>query len=406
MWTYNWGIVQADNSVTNWVTGPSGNDIVHAFKMFPSSQCTTASRFHETTTQLWQGPKDSGTLLKQIDTNYGRSVSMGSADAYAYEANAAPTDIKTTVYPANKVSLVHRDYDSAFGTSGPMLGNVVSEKFYDWGLGSPGPLLRETDTVYQWQKDSAYLSANLIDLPASTVVISPTAASNTKSSCPVNPTTSVACTSETDYSYDEAAPQAHLGTPPTGTLVSPSSASRGNLTTTNEWLSASSNFISSKNVWFDTGMLAQTTDPLGHTTSYNYDPSETYAVKTCNPKNQCVYGSYDFNTGSLMTFTDVNGSAAGDAAHTTSYNYETFTARLASALRPPDPGNDNARAQTSFNYSDVTNPTVFPLIVTRTRPVTAVLTDSSTTTFDGLGRSYKTEHAMPSGSPANSSHHL
>jgi hypothetical protein len=54
------------------------------------------------------------------------------------------------------------------------------------GQGAPGALLRETDLVYQWQKDSRYLTANMLDLLASTVVISPVAASHIKSNCPVS----------------------------------------------------------------------------------------------------------------------------------------------------------------------------------------------------------------------------
>ena len=42
----------------------------------------------------------------------------------------------------------------------PIFGNMVRELEYDWGQGAPGALLRETDTVYQWQKNSAYLTAH------------------------------------------------------------------------------------------------------------------------------------------------------------------------------------------------------------------------------------------------------
>ncbi|MGE5321327.1 MAG: hypothetical protein ACM3SW_00600, partial [Actinomycetota bacterium] len=402
-WTYHWGAVQPDNSVTNWVTDPAGNDTVHTFKAVASTQCfgtgslETGPALHEVTAQYWQGPKDTGTLLKQVDTTYARATMMTDNTGFYHEANVVPTDIQTTLHPSGKVSLVHKDYDSAFGT-GPTLGSVISEKVYDWGTNGHGPLLRETDTVYQWEKDSAYLAANLLDLPASTVIVSGSAADNTKKlACPVTPSNSAACAAETDFAYDEVLPLPHLGTPPSGSLVSPPNAVRGNLTTVSKWLDTTNSFVSSQNTWFDTGMLATTTDPMGHTTTYSYDPTDTYVTRTCNAKSQCVYGGYDFNTGLLTSFTDANGSAPGDPAHTTNYVYDSATARLSTATLPPDPS--GGQAQTTFSYSDLTTPNVFPITATRTRPVTGALTDSVTTTFDGLGRPYKADHAMPSGPP-------
>ena len=117
--------------------------------------------------------------------------------------DVVPNSIQTTVYPSGKVSQ-KPPYYHRLGTGRPISGTVATEQDYDWGA-SPGPLLRETDTVYQWQKNSAYLTANLLDLPASVVVISPNSASNTRSGCPINASGGTAsCMAETDYAYDEA----------------------------------------------------------------------------------------------------------------------------------------------------------------------------------------------------------
>src|SRR5438874_12368178 len=74
------------------------------------------------------------------------------------------------MYTSCKVNLVTLAYDSGMGANAPGFGNVTEQKEYDWGAGVTGPLLRETDTTYQWQLDSSYLTAHLVDLPASVVV--------------------------------------------------------------------------------------------------------------------------------------------------------------------------------------------------------------------------------------------
>ena len=135
-----------------------------------------------------------------MDTTYS---STGTTNTFA-------TDVITTIYPSGKVKKVHHDPDPGLGTGLPIFGNVVKELEYDWGQGTPGSLLRETDTVYQWQKadgsgNRPYLTAHLLDLPASKVIISPSPAANVKTSCPVTVTTTANCAAETDYSYDEAA---------------------------------------------------------------------------------------------------------------------------------------------------------------------------------------------------------
>src|SRR5437773_7135184 len=101
----------------------------------------------------------------------------------------------------------------------------------------------------------------------------------------------------------------------------------------------------------------------------------------------------------LASFTDANGSAMangnspGDAAHTSNYSYDAMF-RLASALAPPDPSNNGARAQISFQYSAANS---FPLSVQRQKTITSTMSDISTAYFDGLARPYQAQHVTPSG---------
>ena len=67
-------------------------------------------------------------------------------------------------------------------------GKAVATREYDWGANAPGPLLRQTQTTYQWQASSAYLAANMLNLPATVKVLD--GAGN--------------LCAETDYFYDEA----------------------------------------------------------------------------------------------------------------------------------------------------------------------------------------------------------
>jgi hypothetical protein len=192
VWKYHWLVAQSnpiDNNgtYTNVVTDPLNNDTVHVFT-------DLKGEFYETRTQVYQGSYTAGTLLKQIDTTY--QASIASPDG---AQSTLPIKVQTTIFPSGKVSSVEKTYDAGItvptGTSCPLCdpadsyGKVLTEKVYDWGQGAPGALLRETDTSYEWQVNSAYLTAHLIDLPASVVI-------KDGAGCAL---------AETDYTYDEAA---------------------------------------------------------------------------------------------------------------------------------------------------------------------------------------------------------
>src|SRR5205823_1181669 len=239
-----------------------------------------------------------------------------------------------------------------------------------------------------------YPTARLLDLPSSVVV-------KDGSGCTVAKTT---------FGYDESGYlQTYTGTVPAGSHVAPPYAVRGNQTSVNRYLwnlttgscaaVPAQPSVVSHTSWYDTGEVYQQMDPLGHTTTHSYDSTYAgaYSTKTCNALNQCVSGTYDFNTGVLTSFTDANGSTMasgntpGDAAHTSNYGYD-FMFRLTSGLAPPDPNNNGARAQTSFQYSAANS---FPLSVQRQKTITSSMNDVSTAWFDGLARPYQAHHVTP-----------
>ena len=96
--------------------------------------------------------------------------------------------------------------------------------------------------------------------------------------------------------------------------------------------------------------------------------------------------------------TQASGNAQGDAAHTTTYQYdELFRPTKSIAPADPDPANGGAQAQTTLTYSDLAAPNTFPWTLTLQKTITTALSDSATSSYDGLGRVFQTQHALPNG---------
>jgi RHS repeat-associated protein len=388
IWHYSWGTV-VNSIISNTVTDPLNNDTVHVFTALDGTGLGECG-FFETRTQSYQGTGGSRQLLQQVDTTYSKAFFNPETAVGTGLGDVVPISIQTAIYPSGKVNLVQKTYAPPTVAGGPISGSVATEKVYDWGQGTPGTLLKEIDTTYQWQGNSSYRTANMLDLPSSVIIRD---GSGNR-------------VSETDYSYDEptylrvptpAVTTQHNATPPAGV--------RGNLTTVSRWLNTTNSFIPSHTYWYDTGEAYQSIDALGHTTTHSYDPAYVgaYATQTCSPQTgavtHCLSGTYDFNTGVLTSLTNENataqssGNTPGDGPHTSNYTYD-YMFRIMSAQAPPDPANAGARAQTGLGFSA---PNAFPLSVQQTKSVTTSLSDSATNFFDGLGRSYKGQHSLPNG---------
>src|SRR5260370_10691823 len=244
-WTYCY------NTPTNFntVTDPLGNDTVHSPTMI------------DTVVKHYQGSYSSNNLLNEVDTTY---LNTG------YGATVIPVSIQTTL--GGKVNKRTIAYDAGFtyfdsrGNHWMPYGSVMSVTDYDYGSGSPGSVLRQTNTTYSWQSGShapTYLSENILRLPVSVIV---TDGTNT-------------C-AETDYTYDDSArlfssniTTQHQAAP--GTL-------RGHLSSTTRKVSATPcqanatwTSLTSYTNMYDTHEIYQTIDPRSDTTRYGY--SSTYA---------------------------------------------------------------------------------------------------------------------------------
>lgn len=160
------------------VTDPDLNDTVHTFSAF-NGPCS----LFETKTQYFQGSQSSGHLLKTVDTQYQWVVDpFETLDPNGIPAatNVFPKII-TTTWPSGKVSKIEKDYDTYLVYKDPVngwrtgsYGNVIEEREFDYGNGTPGPLLRRTDYTYRAFDGSplasSYLSANLVNLVGSVTV--------------------------------------------------------------------------------------------------------------------------------------------------------------------------------------------------------------------------------------------
>lgn len=371
-WIYTWG-AWSGSTVTNVVTDPLNNDVVH---VFTSLGGTASCSPYETASKSYSGlSTGGGQLLREVDTTYSYGGVDGDTNSWATQvANVVPTNITTSEYPSGIVTATTKSYDAGYGTNAPIFGNVTSESVYDWGSGAHGALLKTTATTYNFQINSSYLDGNLPDLPTSIVV-----SNGAGYKC-----------AETDYTYDNSSYlTASNVTTQHGAPLGPV---RGNLSSTTRQLSsipcqvgATWSPVTSYTNMYDTGEVYQSIDPLGHATTYSYSSTfdGAYPTTITNALSQSTTKNYDFSTGLLTSVTDPNQAS-------TSFSYDSMFRR--SEVAYPDGGS------TSYCYTDLGGLTCqqssappYDVVVTKAISSSPVLNETSTTVLDGLGRISQTQ---------------
>ena len=352
-WSYSGGLV----------TDPDGNQTVHTITDLGG--CS----FYETQTQWFQGSSTTGTLLKTVKTDYSSSQNPYWQFLFpAPQVNVFPIRI-TTIWPNGKTTKVETDYDANFHSVNSQTfsyGQVTAVREYDFGTSAntPGPLLRTTTNTYQSVVNSAYLTANLLDLVSTTTVTDGSGAQVGK----------------TTYTYDGNTLQAS-GITTQHDNAKANATARGNPTSVCKWLNTTGGNLCTATRFYDTGLPSQVTDAAGNTTTRSY--SSTYAgayvtqtnlPDTTSPilTHHVITGAYDFNTGQLASSTDQNGQNS-------SFSYDPL-GRITGATFP-DGG------QTTFNYAD----TALASFVERQQKITNSLTNIFRVTFDGLARRKQTQ---------------
>ena len=370
-WTY-----AAGGGAGAQVTDPDGNEIQYTFT--DESAGGLACIYYETERQYLQNESGTLTSIKTVNTQY---TAVQSYD-YRGWAAAFPTNATTTWSATGQAWKETTSYDSGFsataylcaGPSGawycqdktmqPIFGKAVSQSVDDYS----GGLLRNTATSYEWQSNSAYLAANLLNTPSQVTV------------------TGSSGESQTNYTYDEServglssGVSTMLGAPPTSGVY-------GHVTTTTQWLNIGGTSPNSYTYWQNDGEIDHTVDPKGNTTSYKYSDAYdgAYRTRTTNALGQSVSAAYDFNTGLETSFTDANNQ-------TTNYGYDAMN-RLTSVSDPDD-------GHTSYTY----DPSGYPdnSVLTQTLMCGGEAncpagepsgqTEKTLDVYDGFGRPSETE---------------
>jgi RHS repeat-associated protein len=376
-WTYNYD--GADGTVK--VTDPLMNEVIHTIAApISGAPCS----LYDVQADVYQGSAASGKLLQTTATQYQGVASpyngLDGSSAFV-AANVVQTQV-TTTWPAGKSSRMVFTYDKGVATpstSQPIvLGALLQKDKYDYS----GALARSTIYHYKWQDDPNFLNANQLGATASTVVQDAAGHQLAK----------------TTYGYDEST-LADSGFTSTNHAPAPGPV-RGNVTSTGRWLDTTDSMVTSTATYFDTGMPATSTDPLGNTASMTYSPTYlgTYLTQSRSPDTtmpetgsptviHAVSVLYDYNTGLPTQTTDENGNKS-------TLSYDNMHRPL---IANSADGGQTTRCYGTWNSSGqcVSDPTTVE--IRRTVDLTAGTFNDLIVRADGLDRVIHSEETTAGG---------
>ncbi len=372
-WTYTYD----STAGTVKVTDPMSNETVHSIAA-PISNAPCS--FYDVQVQTYQGSAAPEHLLTTVTSQYQGVVSPYN-DTTALAANVVVTRVTTTL-PGGKSSKVEDTFDAGVTTAGSSVPVVLGERLRTDQYDFAGTLIRSTVQHYKWQDDANFLNANLLGTVTSTII-------QDAGGHPL---------AKTALAYDETTPIATgLNDPSHGAAPGPV---RGNLTSTAKWRNTTDTMIRSTTTYFDTGLPANTTAPLGQVTSVTYSPDSFYTYPTQvtapdtrmpdagSPLIHHVSSSvYDLNTGLITQTTDENGNV-------TTFTFDNLHRPL--TVNTPD-GGQTRYCYGTFNSSNVCVPDTINIEVRRKSDLTAGTFDDQLSRHDGLGRVVHTEHVTAGG---------
>ena len=347
------------------VTDPMMNDTVYVGGAF--GQNGTTQEIH------YQGPASAGQVLKSV--NHCRRFQEGSltgTGASAIYPFAYPFVLSSTIDCGTMTTLdnglvatVTQTFDlpsivgdpigqQGDGTASLSMGIPLTTTETDYGASMPGPVLRNTTILYQWETNSAYKDANLIDLPASVFI---TDGNGTQ-------------LSQTTYGYDE-----NNGSPQ-GVFGERTSTSIGGVKTTT--------------VYNGQGMMTDTYDGnstaggAGNHINAVYDSTGLFVSSVTQSTTSGIQHvdqySFDANTGAMTSHTDANHNE-------TLYLYNDSLGRLTEVRSP-----DNGDVHISYN-GDPSPPKVTVTTAMQSTTPSMIVTRL----YDGLGRVTQTQLNAPEG---------
>jgi YD repeat-containing protein len=311
-------------------------------------------------------------LLRTIHSDYSQIVALNCENLKIRETVTLDNGLVT------KTELDPTTYQGQLaggsGTTTACSPNYIEKREFDYGAGSPGPLLRKTHMTWGFSTPNVPFgnrkTAEQIYNGAGTLI------------------------AQTTYEYDNytqglAASGATQHDPAFGTNYT----TRGNVTAVNRWRSTDGATLTTRMQYDDAGNVLSTTDPLGHNTSTSY--GDVWGNSTCAPTGGSAAAyptqvtdsaghitkqSYNSCTGTVATATDPNNQV-------TSFAYD-LADRL-TQVNFPDLG------RTSTCFSEVSGGSCYsssyPLKIQRTQKITSSLNKVSTSVLDGLARVIQTQ---------------
>jgi len=226
MWTY--ARSGSGSAWTTTITDPSSaaNQSVINFQ-----EESTQQNFYETERQVYTGLSTSGTLLKTLITCYNGSTP--NCNSTAITLPITHRTITDQLPGAGLQCKYNYDYNS--------FGLLTEEDDYDFGIGAPGPLIREQTDTFKGVGNAQARQVSTIHDGSAHVI------------------------SQTTFNYDETPVVATTGTPQ---HISVGSA-RANVTSIVSLVGGTQTLKQVRTI-FDTGNIQTVTDVNGAQTSYNY----------------------------------------------------------------------------------------------------------------------------------------
>lgn len=387
-WQYSYGHpTGSTNAYSNTITDPTGAYVVYSYQSISTSGCTNVEQNHKVYSS-------SSALLRTVTTSY-QSVADPQAElnsGYWLQAAAILPNSNTTTLDSGQSTTTSMSYDGGFVDAQPVctntaggitcqsgytispqnvtLGRKIDENISDYS----GTLLRDVKTSYQWQSNSSYSTANILDAPCLITTYGPGSLPS-QTSCTPPPVQSNQA-AQTIYGYDEnnGSPQGVFG----------------NNTSVTRWLNTGAS-TKTQTIYNSQSMPKTTIDANLNNTQITYDSTGLFPKQIQYPSTNGVshieQPAYDANTGLLTSYTDQNGNK-------TSYSYDS--AYRITSVNYPDGGS------TTYCYTDIGGITCSasspPYQRVTTRSASPDPNVQTTAVYDGLGRVFQTQlNSDPSG---------
>lgn len=339
---------------------PAGDMEQHVFQTLQSPARSSVP--YETSVSYFKGSGSTATLLKSVTKDY-------AGEAYgSYYGTTTLANVRvireTTTLDNGLVSKVETDYDtftqanSKIPTTLSLVFsrlNVLEKRFYDYAQGAPGPLLKRVHYTYLHDANpNPYLPPNGPNIADRVLTINIYDGTGNH----------VAQTANEYDNYTHSSPNVSAGITPSAAInhdpaFGPSFVNRGNLTGVSVWRNTDSAMLMTQYQYDDAGNILAATDPLLHTTYFDWSDSWTDSSPFCPPVGGPVKAFLHKITDALQhtqTFQHYScsgllGSATDANQQTTSFSYDGLK-RLTLRVNPPGGG------QTSATYSDVIPPSI------------------------------------------------